>query len=83
MDGIKAAFGNFEKSAKESSNDDSASGGKHESTEGGAQHHSVHHFDHGKTHSVHKISKEGKADSSSHEAGAEGGTCPLCGQATQ
>jgi hypothetical protein len=78
MDGIKAAYGRMSESA-EASNDDSESGGKHESAEGGSQLQSVQHINHGKTHSVHKISKEGKAESSSHGEG-EGEACPLCGK---
>ena len=84
MDGLKQAFSNFESKTKEGaeSNDASASGGKHEPTEGGAGHQLVIHANHGKTHSVHKISHEGKAESSMHNAGEGGGSCPLCGQAT-
>jgi hypothetical protein len=80
MDGVKAAFSNFQDKTKEASGDEGASGGKHESAEGGAGYHSIHHLNHGEKHSVHKISHEGKAESSIHGAGEGGGTCPLCGQ---
>lgn len=49
-----------------------------EPQETGGNYASVLHVSHGKSHSVHKIGQDGKAESSTHPEGGDQ-TCPLCG----
>lgn len=69
----------LEDAMKEYEQEDGGDDAQKEEEGSGEGHAAMMHVNHGKKHSSHKISHEGKAESEMHDAGEKPGDCPMCG----